>query len=166
MSSRVSARPCRITAAEGAKFVQFGESEVVPAAFGPLGCLVAGLGEDELGVVGDVVDSFPQDGHVPIVVLSQTDMKEPLRKALVGLAERDCIIPAVPAQVASPLVLFSGLGQQALQGIVAMLVQARNAGSIPKDVAFAVAVPRAVDKTLAQIYREVADDQRANQSGK
>lgn len=166
-SYRLSRRPCWDVSAGapdgGGKFVQFGESEAVPAAFGPLGCLVAGLGEEELGIVGDVIDTFrAESSQVPIVVLSQSDMTEPLRKALVGLAERDCVIPVAPAQVASPFVLLSGLEQQALQGIVAMLVQARDAGSIPKGVAFAVAVPRAMDKTLAQIYREVADDQRAN----
>lgn len=147
------------------KFVQYGQSEAVPAAFGPLGCLAAGLSEDELGLLGDVIDARPEQagGRVPIVVLSQADFREPLRRALEGdLAERDCILPAAPAQVASPLILFSGLEQRALQAIVRVLVQARAAGSLPQSVAFAVAVPAALDKPIARIYREVATDQRAN----
>lgn len=147
------------------KFVQYGQSEAVPAAFGPLGCLAAGLSEDELGLLGDVIDARPEQagGRVPIVVLSQADFRQPLRRALEGdLAERDCILPAAPAQVASPLILFSGLEQRTLQAIVRVLVQARAAGSLPQSVAFAVAVPAALDKPIARIYHEVAADQRAN----
>ncbi|KAJ1638267.1 hypothetical protein T492DRAFT_946108 [Pavlovales sp. CCMP2436] len=147
---------------DGGKFARFGSSELAPECFGPPGCLCAGFTEEQLGIVGDAVDAHPGAAHVPIVVLAQTEMGQPLRKALEDMDSRDCVIPASPARVEAPLILFSGLEQARLHGIVATLVQARRAGSLPRDLAFALAVPRALDKRVAQIYEEVVDDQRAN----
>jgi hypothetical protein len=62
----------------------------------------------------------------------------------------------------SPLVLFSGLDQQALRNVVGSLAQARTAGLVPSDTVFACAVPRAMDKNVGAIYDEVVGDQRAN----
>lgn len=149
--------------ADSGKFVRYGdEQREVPAAFGELGVLTAGLDEEALGTLGDIIDANVQQGLVPIVVLTQAEMRRPLREALKDMLTRDCVIPSTPASVQSPLVLFSGLEQQALRNVVGTLVQARTVGLVPADTVFVCAVPRAMDKNIGTIYDEVIGDQRAN----
>jgi hypothetical protein len=163
---RALRRPSGIAldAAEGGdgKFARYGDRGV-PAAFGPLGCLCAGLDEEELGVLGDAIDAHPAQGHIPIAILSKAEMLKPLRGALEGLAQRDCVIPAAPVQLSSPLIVFSGMEQATIRGVMTELVAARSRGSIPASVIFALAVPNAMDKPLSQIHEEAIGDQRANQ---
>jgi hypothetical protein len=149
--------------ASSGKFARYGDDErEVPATFGELGVLTAGLDEEALGTLGDIIDANVQQGLVPIVVLTQAEMRQPLREVLKGMLARDCVIPATPASVQSPLVLFSGLEEEALRSVVGTLAQARTAGLVPRDVVFACAVPRAMDKSVGAIYNEVLGDQRAN----
>eukprot|EP00965_Chrysotila_dentata_P198116 6178594-Pleurochrysis_carterae.AAC.2 len=145
-------------------------SELSPGC-SPLGVLCAGLDENQLEAVAEALENVWQgaDGtqisHVPIVALSQGDMRPwvKLRSVLAQLQERDSELPARGAAVHVPLVLFSGFNTvQTSAAVRAISVLGLKGGSSQSRPMYAVAVPRALDKSLRVLCDELEGDHNAN----
>lgn len=146
--------------ATGGKFYQLdgaaAAKDLVPAAFGPLGVVVAGWTEDELEtlVAPLLEDSFAGgDGSaamVPVRVLDKADMKQTLQEVLESLQEMDSVLPRAgdEAVVARPMVIFSGWPPERM---LAAVRQLRNHPQVQRSAMSAMAVPRAMGKQMKQL---------------
>jgi hypothetical protein len=96
-------------------------------------------------------------------VLGAADLRRGtcLRDVLAQLGARDCVIPARPAEVRPPLVLFSGFSTVQTTAAVRAI---RAAVHLPQNerIMFAVAVPNALDKPVRMLCDELKGDHEAN----
>ena len=151
---------------EAGKFYR--HSELQPGC-GPLGVLVAGLGEDELEALAVTIEQVYQDAegqpiaHVPIAVIEQADLRKPLRDVLALVKKRDSELPALPARPRVPLVMLSGFSSVGTSAAVRALGSLGLTGGTDRTrPMFAVAVPRALDKPLSVLLEEIEGDHMAN----
>ena len=150
---------------ERGKFVR--HSELEPGC-APLGVVTAGLADDELEALAEAIEGVYEgpDGqfaHVPIAVLSKSDLRLRLRDVLAQLSARDSVIPERPAQPKVPLVLLSGFSTTATSATVrAVRGLGLTGGSEQRQPMFAVAVPNALDKSFGLLLEEIEGDHLAN----
>jgi len=158
------------------KFVQQSNLDGVAGAFGPPGIIIGGLGEDELELLGDAVERtlMGPDGtpvvHVPFLVLSLEEVAEGtrLKDLLQVMSERDCVIPERSPSLSVPLVLMSGLTPVQVSGCVKAIIASGIKGGIlglEATPMCAIAVPKAMDKTMGQLIEELCGDHMANAPG-
>jgi hypothetical protein len=79
--------------------------------------------------------------------------------------QRDCEIPDEVATMKVPLVLISGLTPVQVSGCVKAIVGSGIKGGVPGAEAApmcAIAVPKALDKSMAQLIDELCGDHMAN----
>ena len=95
-------------------FVRQGSLENAGAAFGPVGIVCAGLGDEELEVLAERVEQVlggpdGQTGNIPIVVLGKEEMNDrtTLADILSQMDERDSILPDEPLRLKMPLIVLS-----------------------------------------------------------
>jgi hypothetical protein len=151
---------------ESGKFLR--HSNLQPGC-APLGVVTAGLMEDELEALADTIEGVTSgpDGaisHVPIAVLSQSDLRYQLRDVLARLDERDSVLPDRPCVPAVPLVLLSGFSATQTSAMVRALRAADLLGGEggKQRPMFAAVVPNALTKTLRMLIDEIDGDRRAN----
>jgi len=162
---------------EAGKFVRQGRLDGLgQKAFGPMGLVVGGFGEDELEVLAETVDGFlwtelcGPPPVVPIAVLTKEDLAQEttLSSVLTELKERDGVLPDAQPDLKTPLVLFSGFLPLQVSGLSKAIVGSGIRGGMPgKEVPpmCAIAVPNAMDKTLLQLCDEIEGDHLANAPG-
>ena len=85
---------------EPGKFMR--HSELQPGC-APLGIVTAGLADDELEILAEALDYAitGPDGaisHVPIAVISESDLRLRLRDVLAKISERDSVLPERPCR--------------------------------------------------------------------
>ncbi|EKX52226.1 hypothetical protein GUITHDRAFT_161344, partial [Guillardia theta CCMP2712] len=158
---------------EAGKFVRQSNLQGVNGVFGPPGLIVGGLGEDELEVLSEVVESAlrvdattaPQ---LPIAVLGKEDFdgKTLLKDVVSTLSERDSVLPDEPAQLKFPMIMISGLNPIQVSACVKAIVASGIKGGIPGGTFHtpmcALVVPKAMDKSMVQLLDEVEGDHLAN----
>eukprot|EP00290_Baffinella_frigidus_P006474 CAMPEP_0180139650 /NCGR_PEP_ID=MMETSP0986-20121125/13686_1 /TAXON_ID=697907 /ORGANISM="non described non described, Strain CCMP2293" /LENGTH=187 /DNA_ID=CAMNT_0022081847 /DNA_START=13 /DNA_END=577 /DNA_ORIENTATION=- len=132
--------------------------------------------EDELELLGDAVERtlMGPDGtpvvHVPFLVLSLEEVAEGtrLKDLLQVMSERDCVIPERSPSLSVPLVLMSGLTPVQVSGCVKAIIASGIKGGIlglEATPMCAIAVPKAMDKTMGQLIEELCGDHMANAPG-
>ena len=151
-------------AGEAGQFMR--HSDLEPGC-APLGVVCAGFDEDRLELLAQTIEDVFQgpDGvkHVPIAVVGKADLKLRLRDILAGLSERDSVLPDRPAEAAVPLVMFSGFSTTATSAAVrAIRSTGLTGGSFDRPPMMAVAVPKALDKSLSRLLEEIEGDHLAN----
>lgn len=145
---------------ESGKFLR--HSDLQPGC-APFGVVVAGLVEDELEEVAACIEGVWQGAageplsHVPIAVLAESDLRLRLRDILADLPARDSVLPDRPASARVPLILLSGFNTVQASATVRAVRALELRG-----VAFAVAVPKALSKTLRVLIDELEGDHLAN----
>ena len=151
---------------EPGKFMR--HSELQPGC-APLGIVTAGLADDELEILAEALDYAitGPDGaisHVPIAVLSESDLRLRLRDVLAKISERDSVLPERPCRPRAPLVMLSGFSSVTTSAIVRALKSAGLRGGEGGDQPpmFAVAVPNALEKSLRILIDEIDGDHQAN----
>lgn len=151
---------------DAAKFVR--HAELKPGG-APLGMLCAGFAEDQLESLAHVLERVwtGPDGsieHVPIVPLSELDLRVSLRAVLTELEARDSVLPQTPARVRVPLVLMCGFSTVQTSATVAAIRQIGLSGGCdePERPMFAVVVPNALEKRLGALCQELEGDHFAN----
>ena len=97
--------------------------------------------------------------HIPILVLSQADLRTQLRDVLAQLDARDSELPERPCKPRVPLVMLSGFSSTQTSAMVRALrmlgLRGGECGDEPPM--FAVAVPNALSKTLRVLIDELVD---------
>ena len=151
---------------ESGKFLR--HSSLQPGC-APLGVVVAGLVEDELEEVAACIEGVWQGAagepllHVPIAVLAESDLRLRLRDILADLPARDSVLPDRPASARVPLILLSGFNtvqtSATVRAVRALELRGEDATQRPM---FAVAVPKALSKTLRVLIDELEGDHLAN----
>ena len=146
------------------------QSELEPGC-APLGVITAGFDEDALEALAMTVEDVYEgpDGeemaHVPIAVLSKSDLRLKLRDVLANIQERDSVLPDSPAQPRVPLVLLSGFSTIAVSAAVrALRALELTGGADGVRPMFAVAVPNALDKSFGLLIDEIEGDHLAMSS--
>jgi len=151
---------------ESGKFLR--HSNLQPGC-APLGVVVVGLVEDELEEVAACIEGVWQGAagepllHVPIAVLAESDLRLRLRDILADLPARDSVLPDRPASARVPLILLSGFNtvqtSATVRAVRALELRGEDATQRPM---FAVAVPKALSKTLRVLIDELEGDHLAN----
>ena len=143
------------------------QSELEPGC-APLGVVTAGFDDDALEALAMTVEDLYEgpDGeemaHVPIAVLSKSDLRLRLRDVLAKIDERDSVLPDAPAQPRVPLVLLSGFSTTAVSATVRALRGLElTGGADGVRPMFAVAVPNALDKSFGLLIDEIEGDHLA-----
>ena len=143
------------------------QSELEPGC-APLGMITAGFDDEALEALAMTVEDVYEgpDGeemaHVPIAVLSKSDLRLKLRDVLAKIDERDSVLPDVPAQPRVPLVLLSGFSTTAVSATVRALRGLELTGGVDGvRPMFAVAVPNALDKSFGLLIDEIEGDHLA-----
>ncbi|CAJ1387976.1 unnamed protein product [Effrenium voratum] len=160
-------RLVRRRAGEG-KFYQLAgdaSSELVPAAFGPPGVVVGGWTDTELEeFVGPLLEETAAEPGMPVRVLSEEDMDRSLEEVLSSLPEMDSVLPEMGAEarLARPVVLFSGWPPEPMLKAVRQL-RGLAAQKALRESMSAMAVPRAMSKSLRQLVEEIKGDFELNQ---
>jgi len=103
-------------------------------------------------------------------VIGKVDLTQgtTLGKVLSELQERDSVLPDEEAQLKIPLVLFSGFLPLQVSGLIKAIVGSGIRGGMPGmevPPMCAIAVPKAMDKTLLQLCEEIEGDHLANAPG-
>lgn len=150
---------------ESGKFLR--HSDLQPGC-APLGVVVAGLVEDELEEVAACIEGVWQGAageplsHVPIAVLAESDLRLRLRDILADLPARDSVLPDRPASARVPLILLSGFNTVQASATVRAVRALELRGEDATQLMFAVAVPKALSKTLRVLIDELEGDHLAN----
>ena len=93
-------------------------------------------------------------------VVAKEDLRLKLRDILAGLQARDSVLPDRPALPRVPLVLLSGFNTVQTSATVRALRSLNLRGGVDQSTSpmFAVAVPKALDKTLRVLIEEIEGD--------
>ena len=157
------------------KFVRHAElASTSAAAFGPLGIVCGGLGEDELEVLSERVEGVLSGvgvttGEIPIAVLGKEDMNDctTLANVLEQMEQRNSVLPDDPVELSMPLVLFSGLTPMQLSAATRAVMASGIRGGLNGQLNLpvcAAAVPKAMSKTINQLVEEITDDALVNEA--
>lgn len=157
------------------KFYQLGgdtaNPAVVPAGFGPFGVVAGGWTADELEFTvapaleeallsGPEPSSGRRPGHVPVRVIAQSDLTKPLEDVLNTFGSMDAVLPdeGDDVRLQRPLLLFSGWSAEAMFFAVRRFREMVALRQVRQEPMAAMAVPRAMRKTMQQLVEEIAGD--------
>jgi len=132
----------------------------------------AGLGEDELELLAERVEqvlSGPEGEirEIPIAVLGKGDMDDrtTLADVLGDMRERNLVLPDEALELHMPLVLLSGFTplqcSATIKAITNSGIRGGKNGAMNQPMC-AVAVPKAMSKTVSQLVEEIEGDALVN----
>jgi hypothetical protein len=152
---RVGVRTNVVKVSMDQKFVQAG-SNLAPISFGPRGIIIGGWTcSDMLSSLDFCLDSLHIDSEaIPVIILGEKDHGLPVKELLDDRFGRDRLPPVRAMKLDRPFILFSGLSMQNVKAISVDLV---NTYGLPRP-SVAIAVPRAIDKPIDVLAKEVIQD--------
>lgn len=134
----------------------------------PLAVFVAGIKEDSLEVVDDILAGFLYP-LPPVIVLGNSDssiLLDDILSQSSSLLSRDHELPEKPFKTEVPVILFSGLENSKVVNIVKQwkYVMKNEPSSNLPECAFAMVVSPALKKTFKQLLGEISRDHIENRA--